>query len=224
MWAYGRGQTHRHTDARDHNTFCDRLRLTQNVTRETAYEDAKITTLHTSPNMSKNSVASRLSTVLSMFYFDSKLIRCQQIWHCHGINLAAKRGDDGIMWFRPSDVFYFQYFSAVQPHFADLHTKVPLNVDQIAAVPIPRCIQYRKIGTPLSLRVTLHFVSFIRSFISDGVSRHVSRLETVSRHGFLCLGLGSVLTLICLVLSRVSSFHVSSCHLVTVSWLCLCQA
>jgi len=22
MWAYGRGQTHRHTDARDHNTFC----------------------------------------------------------------------------------------------------------------------------------------------------------------------------------------------------------
>ena len=21
MWAYGRGQTHRHTDARDHNTF-----------------------------------------------------------------------------------------------------------------------------------------------------------------------------------------------------------
>ena len=78
-------------------------------------------------------------------------------------------------------------------------------------MPIPRCIQYRKIGTPLSLRVTLHFVSFIRSFISDGVSRHVSRLETVSRHGFLCLGLGSVLTLICLVLARVSSFHVSSC-------------
>jgi len=23
VWAYGRGETHRHTDARDHNTFCD---------------------------------------------------------------------------------------------------------------------------------------------------------------------------------------------------------
>ena len=22
LWAYGRGQSHRHTDARDHNTFC----------------------------------------------------------------------------------------------------------------------------------------------------------------------------------------------------------
>ena len=47
--------------------------------------------------------------------------------------------------------------------------------------------------------------------ISDGVSRHVSRLETVSKHGFSCLGLGCVSTLVCLVLARVWSFHVSSC-------------
>jgi len=47
---------------------------------------------------------------------------------------------------------------------------------------------------------------------SDRVSRHVSRLETVSRHDYLsCLGLVSVSTLVCLVLARVSSFHVSSC-------------
>jgi len=33
VWAYGRGQTDKHTDARDHNTFCVvyGLRLTQNV-------------------------------------------------------------------------------------------------------------------------------------------------------------------------------------------------
>ena len=46
---------------------------------------------------------------------------------------------------------------------------------------------------------------------SDGVLRHVSCLQTVSRHGCSCLGLGSVSTLVCLVLVRVSSFHVSSC-------------
>ena len=46
---------------------------------------------------------------------------------------------------------------------------------------------------------------------SDGVSRHASRLETVSRHGFSYLELGLVSTLACLVLARVSSFHVPSC-------------
>ena len=47
--------------------------------------------------------------------------------------------------------------------------------------------------------------------ISDGVSRHVSRLETVSRHGFSCLGLGSVSTLVLSCVGSVSGFHVSSC-------------
>jgi len=42
-------------------------------------------------------------------------------------------------------------------------------------------------------------------------SRHVSCLETVSRHGFSCLGLGSVSTLVCLVVAQVLNFHVSSC-------------
>ena len=46
---------------------------------------------------------------------------------------------------------------------------------------------------------------------TDGVSRRVSRLETVSSHGFSYLELGSVSTLVCLVLARVSSFHVPSC-------------
>ena len=40
--------------------------------------------------------------------------------------------------------------------------------------------------------------------------RHVSCLETVSRHGLSCLSLGSVSTLVCLVLA-LSSFHISSC-------------
>ena len=46
---------------------------------------------------------------------------------------------------------------------------------------------------------------------SHGVSTHVSCVETVSRHGFSCLCLDSVSTLVCLVLalSRVSmSLHV----------------
>jgi len=47
--------------------------------------------------------------------------------------------------------------------------------------------------------------------VSDGVSRHLSCLETISRHGFSCLGLGSAATLACFVSARVSSFHVSSC-------------
>jgi len=42
--------------------------------------------------------------------------------------------------------------------------------------------------------------------ISDGVSRHVSRLETVLRHGFSCLGLGSVSTLVYLVLALSRTF------------------
>jgi len=33
----------------------------------------------------------------------------------------------------------------------------------------------------------------------------------VSRHGFSCLSLGSVSTHVCLLLARVSCFHVSSC-------------
>ena len=53
--------------------------------------------------------------------------------------------------------------------------------------------------------------TFSTRALSDGVSRHVSRLETVPRHGFSCLGLGSVSTLVCLVLARVSSIDVSSC-------------
>jgi len=51
--------------------------------------------------------------------------------------------------------------------------------------------------------------------VSDGVSRHVLCLKTVSktvsRHGFSRLGLGCVSTLVCLVLARVSSFHVLPC-------------
>jgi len=53
----------------------------------------------------------------------------------------------------------------------------------------------------------LHCWGCIR--VSVGVSRHVSHLETVSRHGFSCLGLGSVSTLSCL--GSVSSFRVLSC-------------
>ena len=52
---------------------------------------------------------------------------------------------------------------------------------------------------------------------SNKVSRHVSRLETVARHR--CLGLGSVSTLIYLVLAYVSSIRVSSC---LVSLDCVC--
>jgi len=46
---------------------------------------------------------------------------------------------------------------------------------------------------------------------SGVISRQVSRLETVSRHGFSCLGLGSVSTLVLSRLGAVSSVHVSSC-------------
>jgi len=58
------------------------------------------------------------------------------------------------------------------------------------------------------------------------VLRHVSRLET----WFSCLGLGSVSTLVCLVLDRRSSFYISSCLMsrdcvdswkTRWSWLCL---
>jgi len=50
----------------------------------------------------------------------------------------------------------------------------------------------------------------------DGVSRCVSSLETVSRHGFSCLSLCSVSTRMSCIVS-VSSFHVSS----YVSWYIL---
>jgi len=40
----------------------------------------------------------------------------------------------------------------------------------------------------------------------------------VSRRGFSCFVLGSVSTLVCLVLAHVSSFHVSSC-LISHDWV-----
>ena len=55
--------------------------------------------------------------------------------------------------------------------------------------------------------VTAIKLLLVQVHFSVGVSRHVSCLETVSRHGFSCLGPGSVSTLVCLVLS----IHVSSC-------------
>jgi len=48
--------------------------------------------------------------------------------------------------------------------------------------------------------------------ISDGVSRHVSCIATVSRHSFSRLGGDAVSTLVTMsCLGSVSSFHVSSC-------------
>jgi len=65
--------------------------------------------------------------------------------------------------------------------------------------------------------------SFYQALSNDGVSRHVSCLETVWMHGFSCPGLCSVSILVCLVLAHVSSFHVSSCStfhdcVLTVIW------
>jgi len=64
-----------------------------------------------------------------------------------------------------------------------------------------------------------------RRITTDGVSRHVSCFETVLRHCFSWISLGSVSTLVCLVLalSQLSMSRHVSC-LMTVSWLCLCQA
>jgi len=57
-------------------------------------------------------------------------------------------------------------------------------------------------------------VAAIINASNDGVSKHMICLETVSRRGFSCLGVGSVMS----CLDFVSSFHVSSC-VMTVSWL-----
>jgi len=60
----------------------------------------------------------------------------------------------------------------------------------------------------VSVEIFLEFTVSAILDISDGVSRHVSRLETVLRHGFLCLVLA--LSRHLYILSRVSvSHHVS---------------
>jgi len=70
-------------------------------------------------------------------------------------------------------------------------------------------------------RPILHY--FILSplcITSDGVPRYVSCLETVSRHGFSCLGFGLVSTLVRLVLQWLCLEF--PCPVMShVSWLCL---